>query len=750
MDAGRPASLVATCDQWVRATHQHTAVDGIRGELLLSWTDPPLVPSPGGDACPARGLTVDRLCRVYRLSRGAIDRLVVGPTTGGLDYVKLPGPVVVVGGEPGDESPGPEFRPPATRPLDDAVGITVDGNDRLFVADRSSRSIAVMDLWSRRLLRRIAIASSRHSTRHPMGLASCGAVVHAAVREPVGLLRLTATRGPVEQALPSTVADLPPDAVPTRVAVLPDGQPVLLFHDGAGEGWLVAGQRPVRNVGPASDIVVDAEGALVIAPCRSDDGRATLRRLAPTATGWTRTHPLDASGYDGNGLVVTRDGRVGYYTPAGFRLAVIAPVAYHTDGFCVTYRLDSGTPRNKWGRLFLEACVPDGTSCLAGTWTSDDEYVTELPHVPPEPAACVPATPTASPPLPPAGIVTDPAATVAPLHRRPAPITPWWPGVDRFATFEAPVTAPPGRYLWVTLRLRGNQRRTPRVREVRVERTSHTLLRRLPGVFATEEPQADFLHRYLATFDGFLHDLDVRSQRRDILLDPFGTPAEALDWLASFVGLVLDGRWAEAARRRLVAEIVPLYRRRGTMWALARYIAIFLAGDNAADTTRAWVEPIIVEHFRLRGVGGPLLGDDPSLSSRSVVGAGFRVGGQVGSLDDQPLDTADERTSMFASHAHRFTVLIPRPLGGEQTEAIRHILDTERPAHTAYTLCTVDAGMRAGSGLHLGLSSIVGPTGTFEAAVLDRTLLGRGGILGGASTGIAVEASRLGTTARVG
>lgn len=55
MDAGRPASLVATCDQWVRATHQHTAVDGIRGELLLSWTDPrscrprAVTPAPPGD-----------------------------------------------------------------------------------------------------------------------------------------------------------------------------------------------------------------------------------------------------------------------------------------------------------------------------------------------------------------------------------------------------------------------------------------------------------------------------------------------------------------------------------------------------------------------------------------------------------------------------------------------------------------------------------------------------------------------------
>jgi len=58
--------------------------------------------------------------------------------------------------------------------------------------------------------------------------------------------------------------------------------------------------------------------------------------------------------------------------------------------------------------------------------------------------------------------------------------------------------------------------------------------------------------------------------------------------------------------------------------------------------------------------------------------------------------------------------------------------------------------MRVGRGVHVGLSSIVGPTGAFETAVLDRTLLGRGGILGGPTTGIAVEAGRLGATTRVG
>jgi len=329
------------------------------------------------------------------------------------------------------------------------------------------------------------------------------------------------------------------------------------------------------------------------------------------------------------------------------------------------------------------------------------------------------------------------------MHRRADPVTPWWHRDDRFATFEAPVTAPPGRYLWVTLRLIGNGRRTPRVGELRVEQQGHGLLRRLPAVFTEDRDQASFLHGYLATLDGILYDLDIRARCRDILVDPHGTPVEALDWLASFFGLLLDSRWAEAARRQLIAEIVDLYRLRGTVWALGRYIEIFLAGDRAGEPGLIGVSPVILEHFRLRGVGGPLLGGDPMLTSRSVVGAGLRVGGAVGELGSRPLDPNDTATSVFSSHAHRFTVLIPRPLVGEEEAAVRHVLETERPAHTIYDLCTVDAGMRVGSGLHLGISSIVGPTGSFEHTIAGRTMLGRRSILGPPSSGIAVAAARI-------
>ena len=133
--------------------------------------------------------------------------------------------------------------------------------------------------------------------------------------------------------------------------------------------------------------------------------------------------------------------------------------------------------------------------------------------------------------------------------------------------------------------LTGTERVTPRVRAMRVERPGHALLRALPRAWSRDDGDADFLQRFLAPAEGMLHELDERAAQRAVLVDPQATPQEALPWLASFAGLVLDRRWPGSARRGLIAEAYPLYRRRGTKAALTRILEIYLgrrAGDRRA------------------------------------------------------------------------------------------------------------------------------------------------------------------------
>jgi hypothetical protein len=210
-----------------------------------------------------------------------------------------------------------------------------------------------------------------------------------------------------------------------------------------------------------------------------------------------------------------------------------------------------------------------------------------------------------------------------------------------------------------------------------------------------------------------------------------------LPWLASFLGLTLDDRWPVPARRTLISEVAWLFRFRGTIPGLSRFLEIYLG------------EPVILlEHYRLRGMGGAIVGESGPVQSRAVVGAGFRVGGAIGDPDESPLTGSVE--DAFETHAHRFSVMIRGMLGEEQLAVVRHVLDVHRPAHTIFEICTLGAGMRVGRGLHVGISSTIGRTGSVRTLQLGAAALGRGGILGRPEAGTSPDVTRLGRESRVG
>jgi phage tail-like protein len=317
---------------------------------------------------------------------------------------------------------------------------------------------------------------------------------------------------------------------------------------------------------------------------------------------------------------------------------------------------------------------------------------------------------------------------------------------DPFETYEAPVIANAGRYLWVKLELTGNKSTTPRIRALRAEYPTHDYLRRIPKTFSRDERVAQFLQRYLAMFEGVLGEFEAKADARAALLDPRSAPAETLPWLAGFVGLVLDDRMARAprpggtvedVRRQLIAETIWLFRFRGTVPGLRRFVEIYLG-----------IPVIVLEKFRFRGMGGALLGESDAVSTSSVLGAGFRIGGAIGT-DETPVLTG-AIDDAFMTHAHRFSIVIPAALTSEQHDVIQQILDVHRPAHTLVEICTVGTGMRAGRGLHVGLTSIIGRTGGFAELQIGGSTLGRGSVLGRPSTGVIVNGSRLGLDSRPG
>ncbi|MBE0659932.1 MAG: hypothetical protein IH602_19720 [Bryobacteraceae bacterium] len=706
-------ALIRTEDQWRRASFDNTALIG--EAVQLAWADAGIVDAAGEPPEPA-GLAFDEHCRLYHSvpEQGRVERLLWAA-----DHP--PAPVDLIESETEQELG--DFNPAggSTRPLSYPSALAVDGNARLYIADPQTREITILDLWSKRLLRRVRIKA------RPVDMAVLGRWVIVLTSDPPGLLRIDARTGPFPLDPPQALTQ------PSRLAVSPARELFILD----GERILAKGRLPLE-VPRATGIAFQAGSVLVVARLPLED----FRRFRVSAAAVEELPSLKARGYDGRGIVRTPDGRIGYWTARGFRHAVAGRVSYAPRGRVTTYQLDSGEFHSVWGRLFLDACIPKGTRvrvhCAA---TDEPPNEPALARTPPVNAATMEVIrPDLSPPMPPLSLVPGPDGVALALHRketgREIPWAAASPG-DLFNTYEAPVFAGPGRYLWVTLELSGNTLFTPQVRSLRVEKRSHDLLRRIPRVFSREEIAADFLRRFLAMFAGAMGELDGRSSERRALLDPRGAPRELLPWLAAFVGLVLDDRWPEQARRSLIEEAVWLFRFRGTLPGLRRFLEIYLGRP-----------PVLVEQFRVRGLGGAILGGDGGLQASSVLGAGFRVGGAVGLTETQQLDGSVD--DAFETHAHRFAVIIPVTLSEEQREVVQHILDVHRPAHTVVNVCTVGAGMRVGRGLLVELSSIIGPTGGFRSMQLDQSLLGMGVVIGRAEAGTQPGASRLGKDTRVG
>ncbi|MFL6124707.1 phage tail protein [Actinophytocola sp.] len=103
----------------------------------------------------------------------------------------------------------------------------------------------------------------------------------------------------------------------------------------------------------------------------------------------------------------------------------------------------------------------------------------------------------------------------------------------------------------------------------------YPLIRYLPAVFG-EDP---FAVRFTAAFDDVLATMVNPIDCVHAYVDPLLAPEPFVDWLASWLGVVLDESWPLSARRAVIAEAVDLFRMRGTMAGLRRHLSVVVAGE---------------------------------------------------------------------------------------------------------------------------------------------------------------------------
>jgi phage tail-like protein len=99
----------------------------------------------------------------------------------------------------------------------------------------------------------------------------------------------------------------------------------------------------------------------------------------------------------------------------------------------------------------------------------------------------------------------------------------------------------------------------------------------LPAIFR----QDPFAGRFLLAFEtvlsgaGGVPGLETAISGLADYFDPGTTRADFLPWLAGWVTLTLRADWDEQTKRSFIAQIVPLYRLRGTKEGLLRMLELY-------------------------------------------------------------------------------------------------------------------------------------------------------------------------------
>jgi phage tail-like protein len=311
-----------------------------------------------------------------------------------------------------------------------------------------------------------------------------------------------------------------------------------------------------------------------------------------------------------------------------------------------------------------------------------------------------------------------------PIHQLPEAL--WDPGytctgqmqrVPSSRTEDCLVQSWGGRYLWLRLRLKGDGYTTPAVQAIRVHYPRSSYLQYLPAVYSADQESRWFLERFLSIFQTEWDDLEQRIAEIGRYFDPEAVPAgKALAYLARWLALPLEGDWDWEQKRRLLAAIPDLYRRRGTAQGLRAYLQVYLHNITSLDPEAQGAYPQIVEGFQERDRLLLSVPDLATLDSGSPLWGPAQVGRlqlDVFSREGEVrlVSPGDPQGDLFHEYAHRFRVFMPAAWvrTAQQERMIRRALDAEKPAHTCYDLCLVEPRFRVGLQSTVGLDTIIGP-----------------------------------------
>src|ERR1700752_2858970 len=259
---------------------------------------------------------------------------------------------------------------------------------------------------------------------------------------------------------------------------------------------------------------------------------------------------------------------------------------------------DSGEPDCVWHRIMLDAHIPPETTIEIWSREANEEIDLQLLPWQREPAPYLRGDGSELPFL-----RASQSTTCAGVQKQKIGAGTW----------ELLFQRARGRFLQLRIRLKGDERSTPRLRALRASFPRFSYLSNyLPGVYREDSQSASFLDRFLSNVEGLYTSLEDKIAAAQILFDVRSAPRDVLDWLAGWFGVALDPSWDEAKRRMFIAHAMDFFQYRGTIRGLT--MALHLALDQCADErifaeSKRQEEIRIVEKYRSRTLPGVIFGD---------------------------------------------------------------------------------------------------------------------------------------------
>jgi phage tail-like protein len=406
-----------------------------------------------------------------------------------------------------------------------------------------------------------------------------------------------------------------------------------------------------------------------------------------------------------------------------------------------------------WHRLLLDACIPPDTNVRVWSRAHNErELLANLPF-------------DREPDL----YLRGDGAEIPFYDPYPQQI----PTPDHTGTWELLLQHAKGRYLQLRLKLTGNGHVTPRLRAMRVyyPRFSYPT-HYLPAVYTEEGQPGPFLERMLANMEGFYSTIEGKIAGVAALFDPRTAPPEALDWLAGWVGLMLDPIWGQLQQKRAETDrgiqVTPgstrppdrrrlfirfarlLYERRGTPDGILFALQLLL--EPCLEQLMHGLEATAIDRnhpLRTLLADYDLPAPTATTSATELEDLLFdfllrrptrvrlvehflirRGQGRVAGLPDVSAPgtaSAPQGSSLdaFRANAHRFTVLVPVSLIPEEEAMVRRVVALEKPAHTEYALRRYWEGFRV-SEARLGSDTTLDQTNRFVAMLIGRDYVADG------------------------